>query len=163
MPTRNPGRCLTPFWSITQVERPEQAEVRSYYLWVLIHRSATVPNVWRAEIPDLDYFAQARTPRGAIEAAQEVAEAIVINDLNANREPIQKGKARDARHEMKLAMNNAQPCVLDDILKRPESFDALIIRIAVIASRPSASTTTPSVRTVAERMPLMQPRRVAQG
>lgn len=64
-----------------------EKEVRKFGMWILVTRSEEIEGEWLADVPDLGFTAQGRSPTQAIDAAYEAAEMVILNDLQHGRDP----------------------------------------------------------------------------
>lgn len=124
---------------------------RSYNLWIVVQRAQLNGGVWRAYIPALDYFAQAKTPSGAIEAAREVASTLILADLNAGREPtLDEESGKDALTRILL---HGWPINLGEVDGSCEDFEALAVNFRVAFVKKHVTVSMPVSVTQEHRLP----------
>ena len=68
---------------------------RVYDCWVILESAEDIPGEWIAHCLNFDLVTQGRSPLHALEMAIEACNMVVIDDLNAGRDPIE----RAAPHE----------------------------------------------------------------
>lgn len=110
-------------------------EVRTYNLWILVHRSDEFDGVWRADIPQLDYWAQADSPHDAVDAAHEVASEIILGELNGGREPQLMSPtdmgAEGVAGQIARVLLSGEKVTMEEIIENPERMGLLAVQFRV--------------------------------
>ncbi|RME20443.1 MAG: hypothetical protein D6798_20480 [Deltaproteobacteria bacterium] len=73
---------------------------RTYNFHVLIHRSETAPHIWVAHCLELGLVSQADSPAAARDAIEEAVTMIVLDDLNAGLDPLDRQPSEEKYQQM---------------------------------------------------------------
>lgn len=132
------------------VTRKPMPQERSYSLHVVLRPASDLPGQWVAHCLDVDVVTYGDSPRHALEMSKEAVEMVFVDDLIANREPLDRRAPRQYWDELwKRLMPGTVARPLEEVLG-----DTRTLRYAVIQGTLTAWQVSPSdTATDVEREP----------